>query len=368
MAIINTLFWKPENPDDLVYKFTPEYGDSFEITTSSVLIVADSQQAYLYKDGSLCDSFKSGRHILSTENIPVLRHLLKLPSGGKTTYHAEVWFVSLLERRNMFWGIGDLRIFDSYFDIPIKIFARGGYGIQITDGALFMQKLVGTKSYVNTSIVETQFRSLIKETVKVQISSYMRSTNSNINDVCSDYTMISSYIAKELHRNLSLYGVSLLNFNIEDINIDESDPNYLKVMDAVAESARLKKLGVNYVQNRQIDIAQAVASNEGAGNFIGVGMGLGVGQTMGTVLTNSIQTSGLGQASPPPPPPSAVSFFVAENGATIGPFTIPELGNMVATGRLISTSFVFRMGGSVWEKAAQVDELSILFPPAPPTI
>ncbi len=45
-------------------------------------------------------------------------------------------------------------------------------------------------------------------------------------------------------------------------------------MEGIAEQAKLNKLGVNYLQQKQIDIAQTAAGNEGAGNFMGIGMGL----------------------------------------------------------------------------------------------
>ena len=57
--------------------------------------------------------------------------------------------------------------------------------------------------------------------------------------------------------------------------------------------ARLSKLGVSYLQQKQLDIAQTAAGNEGAGNFMGIGMGLGVGNNLGEVVGNSIKQSGL---------------------------------------------------------------------------
>ena len=75
-----------------------------------------------------CDSFTSGRHVLSSANLPVLQKLINLPSGGDTTFTAEIWFISKLEKRNMLWGIGGLRIVDPYFQIPLKLSSRGQYG------------------------------------------------------------------------------------------------------------------------------------------------------------------------------------------------------------------------------------------------
>ena len=76
------------------------------------------RSSFFFKNGTLCDSFVSGRHTLSSANLPVLQKLVNLASGGETTFMAEVWFISKLEKRNMFWGTGGLRIIDPYIQIP----------------------------------------------------------------------------------------------------------------------------------------------------------------------------------------------------------------------------------------------------------
>ena len=120
MVLIKSIYWEQQNREELVYKFPFN-----NISLGSVLTVNESQEALFFKSGVLCDAFGSGRHTLSTANLPILSKLINLPSGGDTTFMAEVWFVSKLDKRNMFWGTGGLRIIDPYFQIPIKISARG---------------------------------------------------------------------------------------------------------------------------------------------------------------------------------------------------------------------------------------------------
>lgn len=85
------------------------------------------------------------------------------------------------------------------------------------------------------------------------------------------------------------YGIQLLNFNIEDINFDETDKGYQAVMEGIAEQAKLNKLGVNYLQQKQLDIAQTAAGNEGAGTFMGIGMGLGMGNNIGNMVGDIVK-------------------------------------------------------------------------------
>ena len=119
MPIIKSIHWEQDNPEELVYKFP-----FINIALGSILTIYDCQEAFLFKIGTLCDSFISGRHILSSANLHVLQKLVNLASGGETTFMAEVRFISKLEKRNMFWGTGGLRIIDPYFQIPIKLSSR----------------------------------------------------------------------------------------------------------------------------------------------------------------------------------------------------------------------------------------------------
>ena len=75
-------------------------------------------------------------------------------------------------------------------------------------------------------------------------------------------------------------------------------------------------------------------------------------------------------AMPPPPPNATVSYFVAMDGKTTGPFGLAELGEMSRDRALTPATLVYDAnGGSDWVPAGTVEALSILFkaqPPPPP--
>lgn len=366
--LLDSIFWDQEDATELVFKY-PNNG----ITMGCVLTVRESQEAYFFKNGVLCDKFTAGRHVLSAQNLPILNKLVNLPSGGQTTFLAEVWFVSKLEKRNLLWGTGGMRIIDPYFQIPVKVASRGQYGFRIDDGAMFLKKLVGTLKLAETRVIEQQFRSDVIEGVKVATARYMKEQGLNINELGTEYRKLGRFIAKDIQESFDEYGIELLNFNIEDISIDESDAGYQKVMEGVAENARLKQLGVNYIQQKQIDIVQTAAGNEGAGNFMGVGMGMGIGQQMGQMVSDAMLQSGIaGQSAPVPPPPSTASFYVAVNGQTTGPFSIDHIRQMIINGEIVLSTYVYRMGGSAWKTAQTEPEIYQIFnellPPPPPPI
>jgi membrane protease subunit (stomatin/prohibitin family) len=364
MPIIKSIYWNQAGSDTLVYLFPFK-----DITLGSVLTVNDSQEAYFYKNGSLCDKFESGRHVLSSANIPLLNKIINIPSGGDSTFKASVWFVSKLEKRNLLWGAGGLRVMDPYFQVPIKMSARGQYGVRIKDGGLFLLKFVGTQAVITMDLIYDQFRADVVESVKVSLAKFMKESGLNINEIGTEYKRLSAVIAQELQAAFDEYGVELLNFNIEDINFDENDKGYQTVMEGIAEQARLKKLGVDYVQQKQIDIAQTLAGNQGAGTFMGAGIGIGVGQQMGQMFGQVMGNNPLTQQTPPPPQ-QLPSFYVAVNGQTTGPFKLDVLQGMIMSGDVVANTYVYRVGGTAWVYASQEPEiaqiLSSLTPPPPP--
>ncbi|MBD3589510.1 SPFH domain-containing protein [Bacteroides sp. GM023] len=364
MSIIKSIHWEQDNSKELVYKFPFN-----NIAFGNILTVNESQEAFFFKNGTLCDSFTSGRYTLSSANLPLLQKLVNLASGGETTFITEIWFVSKLDKRNLLWGIGGLRIIDPYFQIPIKLSTRGQYGIRISDGGIFLKKLIGTIGFCDISLIEDQFRIDIAESVKVSIAKYMKENKVNINELGTEYRELAKDIAKNLQITFDEYGVEILNFNIEDISFDEKDKGYQTVMDGIAEQARLSKLGVNYLQQKQLDIAQAAAGNEGAGNFMGIGMGLGVGNNLGEVVENSIKQSGL-TSVPTRDVPQLSSYYVAKNGQITGAYGSDIIQSMIQHKEVTATTYICKVGSQTWILASEDPDiskiLSLMTPPPPP--
>lgn len=371
MATLQPIYWEQKSADSFVYKFPND-----NITMGSVLTVNDSQEAYFYKNGTLYDKFGAGRHVLSSANLPLLQRIVNSVSGGETTFKANVLFVSKLAKRNILWGAGGMRIIDPYFEIPIKVSARGQYGIQIKDGALFILKFVGTQAGANKDLIYEQFRADVVEATKVTIARFMKEKGININELGTEYKHLSAAVSTELQNTFNEYGIELLNYNIEDISFNENDPGYKTVMEGIAERSRLNKLGVNYVQQKQLDISQTMAGNQGAGVFMGAGMGagmgLGVGQQMGQqvgqMFSQTMQNNPATQAQTPPPP-VLPSFYIAQDGQTTGPFRLDVVHKMVAEGKVAATTYVYKVGGTAWVAAAHEPEIAQMFsmlPPPPP--
>ena len=86
--------------------------------------------------------------------------------------------------------------------------------------------------------------------------------------------------------------------------------------------------------------------------------------------TQQETTTTTGGGSTPPPPPGMSQYMIYDNGQQTGPFSIPQLQQMVAAGTLTKQTYVWKNGMANWELAGTVAELGSLFvtntPPPPP--
>ena len=97
-----------------------------DFNTSSQLIVHESQEALLYMNGQALDLFGQGRHTLETENIPLLRRLINIPTDGKTPFHCEIYFINKTEQMAIRWGTDSkVQYVEPTYGFPLEIGANG---------------------------------------------------------------------------------------------------------------------------------------------------------------------------------------------------------------------------------------------------
>lgn len=362
-------------PDDLVWKFPHD-----NISVGAQLIVNQSQEAIFVSGGRVADIFGPGTTTLSTNNIPILQKLINFPFGGNTPFTAEVWFISKTVRRNLKFGTTEpVSVRDAmYGNIPIPIRARGDYGISITDSTLFVEKFVGTLHLFNTEDIIEQFKSQILQELNSCFGRFVREEKISVIDL-PEY---SGKIAKFLHENLkdefAKFGITLENFNMASISYDGEHPNVKTVLDAQALAAKRNIEGYNYMQERQLDVMETAAGNEGSagqmmGAGMGLGMGMGIGGAFGTQMGNMTGIMNPQVATPmPPAPPMPVSYHVLINSAQQGPYDLNTLQQLAMSGSLTRDTFVWKTGMPQWSKAAECADLQTLFgaipPPMPPIL
>lgn len=277
MAIVEVIKFEG-TPDMFAWKYPNE-----EISTWSQLVVSESQEAVLFKDGRAYDVFSSGRYTLDTKNIPLLNNMISLPFGEESPFTAEIWFVNKVHSLDIKWGTPTpIQFQDPRYKVFVPIRSYGQFGVQIEDSKQFLIKLVGTLNVFDKANLARYFRGLYLARAKDTISSFLLHKQISVLEINAYLDEISDYLNEKIQPVLSEYGINLLNFFVNEISIPEEDASVIQLKNALAKKAEMDIVGYNYQQERSFDTLESAAKSQGAGSeFMGMGVGLGAGVGIG---------------------------------------------------------------------------------------
>ncbi len=281
-----------------------------DFNTSSQLIVHESQEALFFSNGQACDLFGPGRYSLKTENIPFLKRLKNIPTGGETPFHCEVYFINKVDQMAIKWGTDSkVEYLDPQYKFPLKIGASGDMALKVDDSRKLLVKLVGTEKDLSQERLTSYFRGILMMHVKSYIAQIMRTSQISIFEIDEHLQDFSNSLLERLRPDFLDYGVLLQRFNVTSIVKPDGETNYERykniffeesigireerlrqqkqliqqetdsrkiIMESQAIAQKRKQEGYTYQQERGYDVAEKVAQNEGVGNFTGMGMGLGM--------------------------------------------------------------------------------------------
>ena len=91
----------------------------------------------------------SGRHTLTTLNLPLLAKLIGLPFGGKSPFQAQVYFVSRQTFTDLKWGTKEPIAFRDSELTMVRLRAFGRFSMRVAEPQIFLQQLVGTRGQVH---------------------------------------------------------------------------------------------------------------------------------------------------------------------------------------------------------------------------
>ncbi len=294
MALVDVIKYDG-GPDIFAWKYPND-----ELGTWTQLIVAETQEALLFKGGQALDLFGPGRHTLETANIPLLNKIVNLPFGGDSPFKAEVWFVNKVASLDVKWGTPTpVQLQDPKYKIVVPVRSYGQFGVQVADSRKFLLKLIGTLPVFDKETLVRYFRGLYLTKVKDAISSYLVHKNVGILEINAYLEELSGFLQERLAPTLEEYGISLLNFFVNDISVPEDDPAVVQLKAALAKRAEMDIVGYNYTQERTFDTLEGAATNPGSmqSGLLGAGLGLGMGAGLGGMMGG--QFANLSQAMNP---------------------------------------------------------------------
>ncbi len=308
-----------------------------DFNTTTQLIVHESQEAIFFLNGQALDLFGPGRHTLETQNIPLLKKLINIPTNGKTAFHCEVYFVNKTEQMAIRWGTDSkVQYIEPTYLFPLYIGANGEMSLSVTDSRKLLVKLVGTELVLERQQLVSFFRAFLMTKVKTYIAQSMKTNAINIFEIDEKLEVFSADIKSRLENDFCEYGICLNHFFVTTIVKPDGDIQYEKFKELhfrqyadIAEAQLQQKVGIieqqtaaqkmviesqalaqkrvqegyTYQQERGFEVAENAAKNEGSGQFSNMGIGLGmmagigipVGGMVGEIVTNSF--AGLSESS-----------------------------------------------------------------------
>jgi membrane protease subunit (stomatin/prohibitin family) len=273
-----------DNSGLVLVKRFPENG-SLEIKWGSQLTVRESQDAIFFRDGKALDVFGAGRHVLKTQNIPVVgKWVTSFGYGPDSPFRAEVVFIGKQLFPNLKWGTKEPILFrDSELQM-IRLRSYGSFSIQVQDSMLFVNKVVGTMGLYTTSVIEDYLRGIIISKLNVVLGKMLKSVF-DIPVIMDDLNLV---FRTELQTDFEGLGLTLHDLYIQSISVPEEVQAMIDTrsgMNAVGNLDQYMKLKV------ADSLSDAAKNNGNAGAGMGLGVGLGMGMAMPNMIQNAMQNN-----------------------------------------------------------------------------
>lgn len=328
-----------------------------DFNTTTQLIVHESQEAIFFMNGQALDLFGPGRYTLETQNIPLLRKFANIPTGGKTPFHCEVYFINKTEQMAIRWGTDSkVQYIEPTYKFPLSIGASGEMALSVNDSRKLLIKLVGTETVLERNQLVTFFRAFLMTRVKTYIAQEMKTSAINIFEIDENLENFSKALQNRLCQDFDEYGVTLNRFFVTTIVKPDGDSQYEKfkelhfrqyadiaeaklkqqtdiihaqteaqktVIDSQAQATKRAQEGYTYQQERGFDVAQTAAGNEAVGEFANMGIGLGmisgVGGSVGGIVGGAVNDAFAGMSVPPQTTAQQPNAFCDNCGAALTP-------------------------------------------------
>lgn len=352
---IDIIEWIDDSRHTLVWRF-PRYQN--EIKNGAKLIVRPGQVAIFVSEGKLADVFEAGTYELTTANLPILTTLKGWKYGFNSPFKAEVYFFSLRPVLDLKWGTPNpIMLRDAEFG-PIRIRAFGSYVLKAADPKALLTEIVGTNAAVSTEEVTELIRSIIVEA----LTDLLGTSQIAALDMASNYRKLADELKKQVQERIdNEYGLELQQLMIVNISLPDEVEKALDLrtkMNVIGDMGRF--------QQYQMGESMVAAANSPAGGGAAEGMGLGIGLAMANRMT-PLGNPGQVMPSVPPPPPVAV-WHVANQGQTLGPYSMQQMVEAIGRAELQASSMVWTAGMTDWLPAGKVAAFAGYFqaPPPPP--
>lgn len=263
-----------DNSGDTMVQRVPK-DSSGEFKLGAQLIVRESQKVVFFRDGKSLDVFNAGRHVLKTQNIPILTKLItSLGYGTDSPFKSEVYFLNMKLFRNLKWGTKEPILFRDSELKMIRLRSYGAFSITIKEPSLFLNKIVGTQGLFKDSDISDYLKSIILQKLHVTLGKHVKT----VFDLPEHFENLSILVKNSLNLDFEGLGLELHDFLINSISVP---PEVQKMIDTRSGMSAVGNM--DEFMKFQMGQSMEKAAENPTGNA-GEGMGLGTGLGMGFMI------------------------------------------------------------------------------------
>src|SRR4029434_3632754 len=211
--LLEVIEWTDDSRDTLSYQFPDE---DKAIKNGAQLIVRESQVAQFVYLGEFGDTFKPGKHALTTDNIPVLTRLKSWPFGFNSPFKLDVYFVTTRLFTGNKWGTSNpVMLRDNDFGI-VRVRAFGTYDFKVVEPKTFLKEVAGSDHNFRLD----EFSDTMRSRIVSIFTDAIASAKIPVLDVASRYTELGEALLPLINPALtSKYGIEIGSFIVENVSV-----------------------------------------------------------------------------------------------------------------------------------------------------
>ena len=264
---MDVIEWTDDSRDTLSWRFPDE---DKAIKNGAQLIVRESQVAQFVYVGEFGDTFKPGKHTLTTDNIPVLTKIKSWPFGFNSPFKADVYFVVTRLFTGNKWGTSNpVMLRDSDFGM-VRVRAFGTYDFKIVDPKTFLREVAGSDHNFRLD----EFADTMRSRIVSIFTDAIATAKIPVLDVASRYTELGEALQPLINPAIvAKYGLEITSFIVENVSVP---PEVEQAIDKRASMAAVGNLNdfVKYQMGKGLETGAGGGGAAGTAAELAVGFGL----------------------------------------------------------------------------------------------
>lgn len=201
-----------------------------QIDAKLSVIVPETHNAILIKDGQMLQTLSSGKYLLCK--------FIDLKTEVDSAI--EILYLSKTAKLKLLWGTAQkLLMFDEAKGINYHLGLSGDFEVQVGDPRKCYLYLVGASADLTAADLQERLQSNVTGVVETEVVEYLHENKVPYSQISVHKRQMSARVLKNLsHKLLSEYGIAVFSFNIANIIIDEEDLKKLSTAQIENDSAK----------------------------------------------------------------------------------------------------------------------------------